>query len=133
VNLAARLEGVNKQYHTGGILISEYTRKKIGDVFILRSLDRVRLVGINNPVRLYELLENREGAGPALLEKTAAWEKAMALYEGRNFTAAAAAFQAVLNTGGEDLTARLYRERCENYEKNPPPPEWDGVNNLTQK
>ncbi|MDR1240225.1 MAG: CHASE2 domain-containing protein [Treponema sp.] len=133
VNLAARLEGVNKQYHTGGILVSEYTRAKIGDEFILRSLDRIRVVGINTPLRLYELLENREAAGAALLEKTAAWEKAVALYEGRSFTAAAAEFQAILNSGGEDLTAYLYLERCENYLKNPPPPEWDGVNNLTQK
>ncbi|MDR0623563.1 MAG: CHASE2 domain-containing protein, partial [Treponema sp.] len=53
VNLAARLEGVNKQYHTGGILISEYTKNGIGDEFICRSLDRVRVVGINTPVRLY--------------------------------------------------------------------------------
>jgi adenylate cyclase len=47
VNLAARLEGVNKQYRTGGILVSEYTKNETGDEFICRSLDRVRVVGIN--------------------------------------------------------------------------------------
>jgi adenylate cyclase len=56
VNLASRLEGVNKQYHTVGILISGSTKEKIGDEFVCRSLDRVRVVGINTPVRLYELL-----------------------------------------------------------------------------
>jgi len=60
VNLAARLEGVNKQYHTGGILISEYTREKLGDEFLLRRLDRVRVVGIHTPLRLYELLANNK-------------------------------------------------------------------------
>ncbi|MDR3249108.1 MAG: adenylate/guanylate cyclase domain-containing protein, partial [Treponema sp.] len=45
VNLAARLEGINKQYNTGGILISEYTREKLGDDFIMRPLSRVRVVG----------------------------------------------------------------------------------------
>jgi adenylate cyclase len=133
VNLAARLEGVNKQYNTGGILISEYTRAKIGNEFILRSLDRVRVVGINTPLRLYELLENRGAAAPALLEKTTAWEKAVALYEGGNFAEAAAGFTAIAGKDAGDLTARLYLDRCEAYLKTPPPPEWDGVNNLTQK
>ncbi|MDR0624346.1 MAG: CHASE2 domain-containing protein [Treponema sp.] len=133
VNLAARLEGVNKQYHTGGILISEYTRTQIGDEFIFRSLDRVRVVGINTPLRLYELLETREAAAPDLPEKTAAWEKAVELYEGRNFADAAEGFRAIAGKDPGDLTARLYLDRCEAYLKNPPPPEWNGVNNLTQK
>ncbi|MDR2258106.1 MAG: CHASE2 domain-containing protein [Treponema sp.] len=133
VNLAARLEGVNKQYHTGGILISEYTRTQIGEEFILRGLDRVRVVGINTPLRLYELLETREAAAPALLEKTALWEKAVELYEGRNFADAAGGFRTIAGKDPGDLTARLYLERCETFLKNPPPPEWDGVNNLTQK
>ncbi|MFP3960095.1 MAG: CHASE2 domain-containing protein, partial [Spirochaetaceae bacterium] len=44
VNLAARLEGVNKQYGTW-ILISETTRNEAGDEFLFRRLDRVRVVG----------------------------------------------------------------------------------------
>jgi adenylate cyclase len=133
VNLAARLEGVNKQYNTGGILISEYTRARIGDHFVFRSLDRVRVVGINTPLRLYELLETREAAAPALREKAAAWETALRLYEGRSFAEAAAGFQTIAGEDPGDLTARLYLERCENYLASPPPPEWDGVNNLTRK
>ncbi len=43
VNLAARLEGVNKQYGTRGILISEHTRAHVGDEFLLRRLDRIRV------------------------------------------------------------------------------------------
>ena len=53
VNLAARIESANKQYQTGGILISEYTHKEIGTEFACRRLDRVRVMGINAPVRLY--------------------------------------------------------------------------------
>jgi len=76
VNLAARLEGVNKQYDTGGILISEYTRSRIGDDFVLRPLSRVRVVGINTPLRLYELLGIRSDAPPALLDMVKRWESA---------------------------------------------------------
>jgi adenylate cyclase len=133
VNLAARLEGVNKQYHTGGILISEYTRNEIGDEFICRSLDRVRVVGINTPVRLYEILGLRDDAGAAELETFAAWEKALALYEGREFQAAGKIFHSIAVNNEKDSAARLYVDMCRNYIAVPPPPDWDGVNNLTEK
>ncbi|OHD79940.1 MAG: hypothetical protein A3J97_00435, partial [Spirochaetes bacterium RIFOXYC1_FULL_54_7] len=55
VNLAARLEGVNKQYGTW-ILLSGDTHAQLGGAFLCRRLDRVRVVGINEPVQLYELL-----------------------------------------------------------------------------
>jgi adenylate cyclase len=131
VNLAARLEGVNKQYHTGGILISEYTRNEIGDEFICRSLDRVRVVGINTPVRLYELLGLRDEAG--LREAQAAWEKALALYEKRQFPAAEEIFRSITAGDEKDGAARLYLDMCRDYIAIPPPDDWDGVNNLSQK
>jgi adenylate cyclase len=59
VNLAARLEGVNKQYGTW-ILASEDTIRETGNLLLTRKLDRVRVMGINEPVRLYELLEKRD-------------------------------------------------------------------------
>jgi hypothetical protein len=131
VNLAARLEGVNKQYHTGGILISEYTKEQIGDEFICRSLDQVRVVGINRPLRLYELLCLRDEAGKAAAP--ASWEDALALYEKRDFPAAEEIFSSIAAHNGKDGTARLYTERCRHYIASPPPPDWDGVNNLSEK
>jgi adenylate cyclase len=61
VNLAARLEGVNKQYGTW-ILASEDTVREAGDSLLTRKLDRVRVVGINEPVRLHEILDIVENA-----------------------------------------------------------------------
>jgi adenylate cyclase len=133
VNLAARLEGVNKQYYTGGILISEYTRNEIGDEFICRGLDRVRVVGINTPVRLYEVLGLRNEAGAAELETLAAWEDALALYERREFRAAGGIFNTIAAHDEKDGAARLYVNMCRNYIAAPPPPDWDGVNNLSRK
>jgi adenylate cyclase len=128
VNLAARLEGVNKQYHTGGILISEYTREKIGDEFLLRRLDRVRVVGINTPLRLYELLAMRD-------EKKAIeeWERAIDLYEQKNFKDALVIFKSLMDSGPDDKVAELYARRCMEYIAYPPPEKWDAVNNLTEK
>jgi adenylate cyclase len=133
VNLAARLEGINKQYHTGGILISEYTRNELGEEFICRSLDRVRVVGINTPLRLYELLGLRSEGGAEAADGLSAWENALALYENRAFSAAAEIFGSFAESNANDGVARLYRGRCREYAAAPPPADWDGVNNLTSK
>jgi adenylate cyclase len=136
VNLAARLEGVNKQYHTGGILISEYTRNEIGNEFICRSLDRVRVVGINEPVRLYELLGSRNEPGlrdDASEEAVKPWEEALALYEKRQFRTAEEIFSSIAAKNEKDGAARLYAEKCRAYMAAPPPEGWDGVNNLSEK
>jgi adenylate cyclase len=135
VNLAARLEGVNKQYDTGGILISEYTRDKIGDEFVLRGLSRVRVVGINTPLRLYELLALRSDASRETLDMTSAWEKAFSAYENREFLEAKNIFASIARKNENDGAARLYLGRCERYIAAPPPANtWDdGVDNLTEK
>jgi adenylate cyclase len=133
VNLAARLEGVNKQYRTGGILISEYTKNEIGDEFICRSLDRVRVVGITTPLRLYELLGLRNKPGLRDEDVLAAWEDALARYENREFQAAGEIFRSILERNEADGVARLYTDRCRECAAAPPPAGWDGVNNLTEK
>jgi len=138
VNLAARLEGVNKQYCTGGVLISEYTKEKLGDEFLLRRLDRVRVVGINTPLRLYELLAMNDGS---MLNYQSAfngemadkWEKAIDLYEQQKFMEAARLFFSFFEKNKEDKTAEFYTKRCMNFLANPPPDNWDAVNNLTEK
>ncbi len=56
VNLASRLEGINKRYGTW-VIMSEAVQEGIGNAFVVRRLDRVRVVGINTPVRLFELVE----------------------------------------------------------------------------
>ncbi|MDR3193138.1 MAG: adenylate/guanylate cyclase domain-containing protein [Treponema sp.] len=135
VNLAARLEGINKQYNTGGILISEFTRAKIGDEFIMRPLSRVRVVGKNIPIRLYELLDIREEAPAGLAELTGIWEKALKAYENRRFSEALRVFKAVYQKYPQDRVAKLYQDRCEKYCADPPPEDkWEnGVDNLTEK
>jgi adenylate cyclase len=133
VNLAARLEGVNKQYRTGGILISEYTKSAIGDEFLCRSLDRVRVVGISSPLRIYEVTGFREGAAAESIERLAAWEKAVELFENRQFEQSEALFESLAKAEAGDTTARVYISRCHAFIAAPPPDDWDGVNNLTQK
>jgi adenylate cyclase len=115
VNLASRLEGVNKQYHTGGILISAATRELLGDKFLVRSLDRVRVVNVNTPIRLYELLDFAEGADPELLDYLAGWEKAFAQFEERDYQQAYEGFKALADRKKDDNVVRYYMSLLEDY------------------
>ena len=133
VNLAARLEGVNKQYDTKGILISEYTREKISDDFIVRPLSRVTVVGIPVPLRLYELFELSSAAAPEMLDALKVWEAAFKAWENRKFDEAGKYFAEVYKRDPEDLAAKLYMTRCEKMKASPPPDSWNGVDNLTEK
>jgi class 3 adenylate cyclase len=133
VNLAARLEGANKHYQYAGILISEYTKNETGDEFLCRSLDRVRMVGISTPLRIYELTGFREESSAADREWLSSWEEALGLFEERRFERAEGLFSAIAAGRAEDAAARVYLERCRRFIAAPPPPGWDGVTNLTEK
>jgi adenylate cyclase len=119
VNLASRLEGLNKQYGTH-ILVSEDTRQLVtGSDFVFREVDRVRVKGKHQPVVIFELMTT----ALALLPE---FEEALALYRSAEFGAAAAVFSKLAASYG-DGPARLYAERCQEYLHDPPPADWDGV------
>jgi adenylate cyclase len=65
VNLASRLEGLNKQYGTQ-VIISEGTREALGGEYETRALDEVRVKGKEQAVQIHELTGRRRIAVPAL-------------------------------------------------------------------
>jgi adenylate cyclase len=132
VNLAARLEGVNKHYKTQ-IIASKATLDETGNFFLSRMLDMVRVVGIGEPVEIYEILETIEEATDMQKEIVLRFNSAKAIYIERNWEIAAAAFRKVLELGTSDGPAQVFLQRCETYIKNPPPETWDGVINLDTK
>ena len=132
VNLAARLEGVNKQYGTW-ILASEDTIKETQGRLLCRRLDRIRVVGINEPVRIYEILEIKEDAPAELLNRADLFHKAHELFEGRSWKEAADGFNRLLELFSDDKPSLLYRDRCLQYLEYPPPDNWDGVYNFEEK
>ena len=115
VNLAARLEGVNKQYSTGGILISAATRDLLGDRFVVRSLDRVRVVNVNTPIRLYELICEKEGADSSVLKYYEDWEIALSDFENKNYDKALAEFKKLHEIRPDDNVAAYYIKMIENF------------------
>lgn len=115
VNLASRLEGVNKQYHTGGIMISEATRNLLGDRFLVRSLDRVRVVNVNTPIRLFELMDEKSEASESQIKYVADWEEALKTFENRDYNKACAMMKELLNINPKDAVARYYVSLIENF------------------
>lgn len=132
VNLASRLEGINKQYGTN-IVISQFTYALIQEQpFVVRELDAVRVKGKQEPVVIYEL----RGYGPldaqagTMLNR---FHEGLAAYQQRQWQQAMTHFQDVLRLDASDEPAKLYLERCETYQQSPPPDDWDGVYVMTTK
>jgi len=132
VNLAARLEGVNKQYGTW-VLVSESTRDEAGDAFVFRPLDRVRVVGVTEPVRLYELVEEKSNLPERWRRFLDIYLTALERYEAREYAEALQHFEEAREIHPEDGPTQLYIKRCRKYAKQPPKADWDGVYNLTEK
>jgi adenylate cyclase len=133
VNLASRLEGATKQYGAP-VMISEFTRDRVGGRFLTRELDTMRVKGKKQPVRVYEVLA--EAGSPAaslvasLLERH---EAGMDLYRRRRWEGALAAFEGGHQAFPADTVLSLYIDRCRHFLRNPPPPDWDGVWELKEK
>jgi adenylate cyclase len=132
VNLAARLEGVNKQYGTW-ILTSEYTQAAGGDSFLYRMLDRVRVVGINTPIRLYQVVDNKGDASPQQREAVDLFHSGIEYFEGRDWDRARKSFTQVQKILPDDGPSLSFLKRIDAYVQTPPPDNWDGVFNLTTK
>jgi adenylate cyclase len=132
VNLAARLEGVNKQYGTW-MLISDATHSRLGNDFVTRKLDRVRVVGIQEPVRLYELIDTKSGIDRQTAECVEEFHHAIDLFEKKNWEGALSGFEKVLERLPDDGPATTFIKRCRDYIRKPPAEGWDGVFNLSMK
>jgi adenylate cyclase len=132
VNLAARLENVNKQYGTY-LIISEETFRAAGEGLLVRRMDRVRVVGIDRPVRLYELLGYSGDTTAALREALDLFESGLSEFEEREWVKARDHFATVLRIYPQDGPSKLFIARCNEFETAPTRESWDGVINLTEK
>jgi adenylate cyclase len=132
VNLAARLEGVNKYYDTR-ILAAKAALDETGAYFLSRRLDRIRVVGINEPVQIYEILETAEAAEDRQKDMVRGFEEALGHFENRDWKRAARLFSSLLYANPADGPSRVFLKRCNICIKKPPPASWDGVFNLNKK
>jgi adenylate cyclase len=125
VNLASRLEGLNKEYSTR-VLLSEFAYKDARvPEFLYREVDIIRVKGKEQPVVIYELAGLRDQKD--LQEKIEMYGRARAFYKRRDWRQAHGLFNQLLQRWPYDGPARILAHRCDEYLLEEPEPQWDGV------
>lgn len=126
VNLAARLEGLNKKFGTF-TMISESTRQAAGDSVLTRELGRVAVVGRGEPVTVFEPMSGEAAAAGA--EKLEKFALGLKMFYAGDLAGAEKIFSSLAN---QDPAAAAYLDRCR-LEKDAAGRDWDGVWRMTTK
>jgi adenylate cyclase len=131
VNLASRLEGINKEYGTL-IVVGADTWTRVAHAFEGRELDWIRVKGKSTPVAIYELAAEKGALGDDGRALFAQYAAALAHYRSGRWQEAAAALDAALTIAPADGPSQTLRARCQAYAVEPPR-EWDGVHMMQTK
>ncbi len=129
VNLASRLEGLTKEYRQD-LIISESLQRKISENFPTRLLDTVAVKGKKRGIRIYGVERELDSATER------AWNlhhRAMDAYYAQDFSQAIEGFESVRSVLPEDHIAVEMIQRCRDFQKDPPPDQWDGVKIMKTK
>jgi len=143
VNLASRMEGLTKTYHSD-LLISENVyvelQKKLSEPdapkLYFRLLDTVAVKGKTRGVKIYTV---KRALSQAEASAWPAHNQGMALFYKRSFREAAEKFKEAYrllskdSVGSKDPNAENLFRRCAEYAANPPPADWDGVEVMKSK
>ena len=129
VNLASRLEGVNRRYGTQ-VLVSDEVFSRLRGRIECRRIDRIAVKGRAGSTLIYEPLGLAGSVDAARLARARRYEEALDRYFARDFAGAAALLGDLI---GEDGAARTLHDRARRYQESPPPADWDGVHALSEK
>lgn len=132
INLASRLEGANKNYDTY-IMIGESTLDLVQGQFVVRELDRIRVVGKQQPVRVYELIAVAGAPLPFPPGFLEGYDAALKLFQARRWRESMEAFQALLGIKPDDKPCKNYVGRAGDFLAHPPPADEEIVFELHSK
>lgn len=132
VNLASRLQGLNKFYGTH-ILTSHKTFLEAEESFVWRLVDSVAVMGRLEPDPVYEPLDFQSGARPETVQLAKDSNAAFALYQNRDFEKAAKAYEDILAKTPRDGPSSVLHARCIKFMRKPPEKDWDGSFQMSLK
>ncbi|MHC1737430.1 MAG: CHASE2 domain-containing protein [Ignavibacteriaceae bacterium] len=133
VNLASRLEGVNKEYGTR-ITVSDSTYELVKTKFFFRELDLIVVKGRVTPLSIYELIAERSDELPSnVIESLSFFSEGLKYYREMKFGEAAENFRKALEFNNDDQPSMIFLQRSRIFIDNPPPADWDGVFVMTRK
>lgn len=132
-NLAARTEGLTKQYGTAAIF-TEFTHDALeaADRFRTRELDTVTVKGRAGPVTIYELLDQDQPQADDF-EALSSFAEGLQAYRNGDFKAALTAFEQASDRDPDDQPTALFRKRCADFIAQPPGDDWDGISAIDEK
>lgn len=135
MNLGARLEGLCK-FYGAQLIISENTFNALNDQqkseFVFRELDFVRVKGKEKPIRIYEVLPSFHSMNKDR-EALAQYNQAYQLYAKAKFQESRDLLAKLHDKYPDDKSTKRLQEACEEYLKNPPAANWDGVTVYKEK
>ena len=134
VNLAARLEGANKEYGSS-ILISESTHAQAINFIEARELDSIRVVGRSTPVKIFELLGKKGEMDETVKELLPHYNQGLDFYKQADWDEAIACFDKALELNPNDGPSETLLKRCQLMKKSllVKKEDWDGVYSMTSK
>lgn len=132
VNIASRLEGLNKYFGTK-IIISESLYQQAKDAIETRELDIICVRGRKKPIRIYELLGERNSLNEKSLEFVSLFHKGLQMYREQQWNAAKRQFDSLLNVINDDGPCKLYINRCKLLKNQKLPKDWNGIFTMSSK
>ncbi len=132
VNLASRLEGLNKVYGTT-ILVDLGTQQAGGDRYAMRHLDRIIVKGKTQATDIFEVLGETGNVSTAKLAAARRYEAAWEHYRAGNFPQALEELAGCEAEFGPDPAAQRLGQICEAYRQHPPGKDWDGICRMMSK
>jgi len=133
VNLAARLEGANKEYGTF-TMISESTYEQARDFIEAREIDYVRVIGRSKPTRIYELLGKKGFMDESIREVLPLYNEGLKFYKESKWKEAIAYFEKALEERPEDGPSLTLLKRCQLLQRDSRmEKEWDGIYSISSK
>lgn len=138
VNLASRLEGINKFYGTY-TMITEDIYQHVRDDFICRPADIVAVYGKSKGVKIYELMMSKSSEDNDIsdlydMNRLAdLTNQAFGFYKQQDFKKALSSYKQIHKEFPKDTIAPMYIKRCTEYIKAPPPKGWQGIYHMTSK
>jgi adenylate cyclase len=132
VNLASRLEGANKEYHSH-IMISEETFEQAKEAIEARDMDLIRVKGKKEPKKVFEVVCRKGAMREEMRLGREKYHEALRLYRQQKFEDAIHLFEEVFALLPNDHLSRKYLERARAFKITPPPAAWDGVFEMKSK
>ena len=135
VNIASRLEGLNKFYD---ILASGQIAGVCSDEFLFRHIDRSLPKGAGTPLDAFELLGMVDGPEefritPTMTKLASDWKRVHGVYASQDWPRALDTLKAYAAEYPNDLVAGIYVDRVIGFLKEPPPKDWNGITQFHEK